>query len=80
MIYLYMVLFLLKGDDYMTKTKAAIEATRRYESANYDAVRVLLPKGTKERIKAAGPSVNGFIVRATLQALDSLQGEGRENK
>ena len=55
----------------MTKSKAAIEATRRYEIANYDAVRVLLPKGTKDRIKATGESVNGFINRLVKAALDT---------
>ena len=57
----------------MTKSKAAIEATQRYEAANYDNVRVLLPRGTKDRIKATGATVNGFINRAVLEKLDTIQ-------
>jgi len=57
----------------MVKSKAAMQATRRYESQNYDIVRVLLPVGTKDRIKATGSTVNGFIVRAVQAALDNVQ-------
>lgn len=63
----------------MTKSRAAMEATRRYESNNYDNVRVLLPKGTKDRIKATGATVNGFINRCVLSQLDSIeQSQGRK--
>lgn len=54
----------------MTKSKAAIEATRRYEDKAYDRVLVLLPKGTKDLIKATGATVNGFIVQAVLDRLN----------
>lgn len=57
----------------MVKSKAAMQATRRYESQNYDIVRVLLPVGTKDRIRATGSSVNGFIVKAVQTALNSVQ-------
>ena len=54
----------------MPRSKASIDATRRYESKNNDVVRLLLPKGTKERIRATGATVNGFISGATLDRLD----------
>ena len=54
----------------MTKSKAQLEATKRYESKTYDSIRLLLPKGTKDRIKTTGFSVNGFITKAVLNALD----------
>ena len=57
----------------MVKSKAAMQATRKYESQNYDIVRVLLPVGTKDRIRATGSSVNGFIVKAVKTALDNVQ-------
>ena len=40
---------------------------------NYDRVSVTLPKGTKERIKAKGESINGFIIRSVLADLDRLE-------
>lgn len=55
----------------MPRSKASIDATRRYESKNNDVVRLLLPKGTKDRIRATGATVNGFIKRAVLQALET---------
>lgn len=72
-IYLYSAIIevsFLKGRDTMTKSKAQLEATKRYESKTYDSIRLLLPKGTKDRIKATGYSVNGFISKAVLNALD----------
>lgn len=56
----------------MVKSKAAQEATRRYQAKAYDQVLVLLPKGTKDRIKAVGTSVNGFIVQAVNDRLQKI--------
>lgn len=57
----------------MVKSKAAVEATRRYEDKNYDQIRLLLPKGTKDRIKNTGESVNGFINRLIKIELDRIE-------
>lgn len=35
----------------------------------YDRVSITLPKGTKERIRAKGESVNGYISRLVLSNL-----------
>jgi len=56
----------------MVRSKAAQEATRRYESKKYDRILVLLPKGTKDKIKDTKESVNGFITKAVLSRLESL--------
>lgn len=37
---------------------------------NYDRISITLPKGTKERIKAKGESINGYITRLVLSDLD----------
>jgi hypothetical protein len=37
---------------------------------NYDRISITLPKGTKERIKAKGESINGYITRLVLADLD----------
>lgn len=55
----------------MTRSKASIEATAKWESKAYDKVLVRLPRGTKAAIVATGATVNGFIVRAVQAALDN---------
>ena len=49
-----------------TKTSAAVK--NRYNEKAYDRINLTVPKGDKERIKAAadkrGESVNAFIQRA----------------
>lgn len=56
----------------MTKaTIAKMQYIQEYETNNYDRVLVRFPKGTKDRITATGATVNGFTVRAVLQALDN---------
>ena len=37
---------------------------------NYDRISITLPKGTKERIKSKGESINGYITRIVLTDLD----------
>ena len=37
---------------------------------NYDRISITLPKGTKERIKSKGDSINGYITRLVLADLD----------
>ena len=46
-----------------------------YIKEKYDRISVTLPKGTKERIKATGNTVNGFI---TIAVLERLQLEEKE--
>ena len=36
---------------------------------NYDRISITLPKGTKERIKSKGESINGYITRLVLTDL-----------
>lgn len=51
-------------------SKAAQRATRKYEKENYDSILVKFPKGTKERIKNSGSSVNGYIVKKVIESLE----------
>ena len=55
----------------MAISAAQKEAVKRYQEKKYDRVSVLLPAGTKDRITATGESVNGYIVDAVLDALDT---------
>lgn len=54
----------------MSKKK---EAKKQAKKENYDRVSATLPKGTTERIKALGLSINGFINDLVLAELDRLE-------
>ena len=57
-----------------------IASNNRWTNAHYDRVNLALPKGQKDRIQAyasaLGESVNGFISRIVMEAMerDSSQG------
>lgn len=40
---------------------------------NYDRVSLTLPKGTAERIKAQGMTINGYINKLVLEDLEKLE-------
>lgn len=44
---------------------------------NYDRVSVTLPKGTKERIRAQGCTINGYITKLILQDLERLEASNK---
>lgn len=56
----------------MAKSKAAQQATQRYQEKAYDRILLLLPKGTKDLIKSTGETVNGFINRAVADRLQAM--------
>lgn len=49
------------------------------DKRSYDRVSVTLPKGTKERIKAKGESINGYITRLVLADLDESESESNDD-
>lgn len=64
----------------MAISKAQQDAVNKYKRANYDRLEMLVPKGTKDAIKAhaagAGESVNGFINRLIDGALSGSAAVG----
>ena len=60
----------------MTGKKAKERLEKQYKrqnehiKENYDRISITLPKGTKERIKSKGESINGYITRLVLTDLD----------
>ena len=48
---------------------ARMAANERWENKAYDKALIRFPKGTRERIKATGQSVNGYVVRVVLASL-----------
>jgi predicted HicB family RNase H-like nuclease len=63
----------------MPASKAQQKAVAKYLAANYDEVKVRMPKGRKNVIKAhaaaRGESVNAFINRAVDEAMERDKGE-----
>ena len=55
-------------------SKAQQKATAKYKKNNYDRMETLLPKGSKlklqEHAKQRGESLNAFVNRAVLEALE----------
>ena len=61
----------------MPTTKAQQRAVTKYMKENYDEIKVRVPKGKREAIKAyadsRGESANGFIIRAIDEAMERGQ-------
>ena len=59
----------------MTVSKAQQRATIKYMKANYDEIKIRVPKGRKAEIQAYveshGESLNGFINRLILEEMKS---------
>lgn len=55
--------------------KASTRAKNKYNAANYDSLRIVVPKGKKDQIKAyaesKNESLNGFVNRAIDEAMES---------
>lgn len=63
-----------RGGETMPASKAQQRAVAKYMKANYDEIKIRVPKGEKEKIKAhaeaRGESLNGFINRAIDEAME----------
>lgn len=61
----------------MAVSKAQQKAVSKYMKENYDEIKVRVPKGSKDAIKAqaekSGESVNGFIFRAITELSEQEQ-------
>ena len=60
--------------------KASTRAKNKYNAENYDNLRIVVPKGKKDKIKAyaesKGESINGFVNRAIDEAMEN-EGEDK---
>lgn len=56
--------------------KPSTKAKNKYNAANYDSLRIVVPKGKKAKIKAyadsKGESINSFVNKAIDKAMDEL--------
>lgn len=59
--------------------KSSTRAKNKYNAENYDNLRIVVPKGKKDKIKAfaesKGESINGFVNRVIDEA---MQNEGNK--
>ena len=60
----------MTGKEAKARLKKQYTRQNEHIKKNYDRVSITLPKGTKERIKAKGETVNGYIVRVVLDDLE----------
>lgn len=55
----------VKATDSVPKSKSSTKAKNKYNASHYDSLRIVVPKGDKERIKAfaskRGETINGFV-------------------
>ena len=68
-----------------TQGKASTRAKNKYNANNYDSLRIVVPKGEKEKIKAHAEkydkgSINGFVNRAINETMERDNGESPERK
>ncbi len=54
----------------LERQKKQYQRQNNYIKESFDRVSVTLPKGTRERIKATGESVNSFINKVVKKELD----------
>ena len=59
--------------------KKRIREQNKAAKEKWDCVSCRLPSGTKDRIKALGLSVNGFLRASVEERLDRLETERKEN-
>ena len=65
----------MTGKEAIERLEKQYKRQNEHIKENYDRVSVTLPKGTKERIKAKGETVNGYITRLVLSDLGEEKAE-----
>ena len=66
----------MPGKEARKRIEKQYKRQNAYIKDNYDRISVTLPKGTKDRIKAAGYSANGYIVSLVLADLERKENNG----
>ena len=68
------VLYYASEEMTMTVSKAQQQAVSKYMKANYDELKIRIPKGNRARIqehaREQGESTNAFIYRAVNEAIE----------
>lgn len=69
----------MNGKEAKQRLEKQYKRQNEHIKETYDRVSVTLPKGTKERIKAKGESINGYITRLVLADLDESGSESNDD-
>lgn len=69
----------MTGKEAIERLEKQYKRQNEHIKENYDRVSVTLPKGTKERIKAKGETVNGYITRLVIADLGEIEPEQSEH-
>lgn len=59
----------MQGKEAKKRLENQYKRQNEHIKANYDRISITLPKGTKERIKEKGESLNGYINRLVSEDL-----------
>lgn len=68
----------MKASEAKERLEKQYKRQNEYIKNNYDRMTVTLPKGTKERIKERGESVNGLVNRLISEYLDGTESEDED--
>lgn len=68
----------MDGKQALRRLEKQYKRQNEYIKNSYDRISVTLPKGTKDRIKAAGYSVNGLINELVADWLQEQEPENRQ--
>ena len=71
---------LKEQQEIVDRGKKRVRAQNQAAKENWDCVSCRLPKGTADRIKALGRSVNGFIRESVAAELDKLETEQKSDE
>lgn len=69
----------MNGKEAKERLEKQYKRQNEHIKENYDRVSITLPKGTKERIKARGETVNGYITKLVLADLDKTMNESADD-
>lgn len=69
----------MTGKEAIERLEKQYKRQNEHIKENYDRVSITLPKGTKERIKEHGESVNGYIASLVLADLERRDGKPGTN-
>ena len=63
----------MTGKEAQKRLEKQYKRQNEHIKENYDRVSITLPKGTKERIKATGETINAYIARLVLEDLERME-------
>lgn len=66
-------IMVMTGKEAKKRLEKQYKRQNEHIKENYDRVSITLPKGTKDRIKSTGESINAYISRLVLEDLKRME-------